>query len=103
MLPNSRTLLHQPLMGGVMQGPATDLGIQAQEMLRTRKRLFHIMSEHTGQDYDTVAKDCERDKWLDAEESVSYGVADSILKHLPSSVAGNGESGSENGGSGGDE
>ena len=40
MLPNSRTLLHQPLMGGVMQGPATDLGIQAQEMLRTRKRLF---------------------------------------------------------------
>lgn len=88
MLPNSRTLLHQPLMGGVMQGQATDLGIQAQEMLRTRKRLFNIMSEHTGQDYDTVARDCERDKWLDAEESVGYGVADSILKHLPSSVAG---------------
>ena len=88
MLPNSRTLLHQPLMGGVMQGPATDLGIQAQEMLRTRKRLFSIMSDHTGQDYETVARDCERDKWLDAEESVAYGVADSILTHLPSSVAG---------------
>lgn len=92
MLPNSRTLLHQPLMGGVMQGQATDLGIQAQEMLRTRKRLFNIMSEHTGQDYDTVARDCERDKWLDAEESVGYGVADSILKHLPSSVAGDEDS-----------
>ncbi|MFW5681744.1 MAG: ATP-dependent Clp protease proteolytic subunit [Phycisphaeraceae bacterium] len=88
MLPNSRTLLHQPLMGGVMQGQATDLGIQAQEMLRTRKRLFNIMSDHTGQDFDTVARDCERDKWLDAEESVGYGVADSILKHLPNAVAG---------------
>ena len=95
MLPNSRTLLHQPLMGGVMQGPATDLSIQAQEMLRTRKRLFQIMADHTGQDYDTVARDCERDKWLDAEESVNYGVADSILKHLPSSVTGSSD---DNGG-----
>ena len=88
MLPNSRSLLHQPLMGGVMQGPATDLSIQAKEMIRTRKRLFQIMADHTGQDYDTVARDCERDKWLDSEESVNYGVADSILKHLPTTVTG---------------
>lgn len=93
MLPNARSLLHQPLMGG-MQGQATDLGIQAKEMLRTRDRLYRVMSEHTGQTIETMAADCERDKWLDAEESVSYGVADTVLKHLPSTVAGE-DNGSE--------
>ncbi len=88
MLPNSRVLLHQPLMGGVMQGQATDLSIQAKEMLKTRERLYKIMQHHTGQEFDTIAHDCERDKWLDAEESVTYGVADTVLKHLPEGVAG---------------
>ena len=83
MLPNSRVLLHQPLMGGVMQGQATDLSIQAKEMLRTRKRLFDLMAGHTGQDYEKIARDCERDLWLDAEETVEYGVADKVLQHLP--------------------
>ncbi|MEM1446096.1 MAG: ATP-dependent Clp protease proteolytic subunit [Planctomycetota bacterium] len=82
-LPNSRVLLHQPLMGGVMQGQATDLSIQAKEMLRTRERLYKIMQHHTGKDYDTIAKDCERDLWLDAEEAVAYGCADQVLQHLP--------------------
>jgi ATP-dependent Clp protease protease subunit len=86
MLPNGRVLLHQPLLGGVSQGQATDLSIQANEMLRTRERLYRIMSNHTGQDYDTIARDCERDKWLDAEEAVEYGVADQVLKHLPESA-----------------
>ena len=86
MLPNGRVLLHQPLIGGQMTGPATDLSIQAKEMLRTRDRLYKIMQEHTGQDRDTIARDCERDKWLDAEESVEYGVADSVLKHIPDSL-----------------
>ncbi|QDU72713.1 ATP-dependent Clp protease proteolytic subunit [Mucisphaera calidilacus] len=92
MLPNGRVLLHQPLMGGVMQGQATDLSIQAKEMLKTRERLYQIMSNHTGKDYDTIAKDCERDYWLDAEEAVTYGVADAILKHLPENVAGDDKS-----------
>ena len=83
MLPNGRVLIHQPLIGGVMEGQATDLGIQAQEMLRTRERLYKIMQEHTGQDYDTIARDCERDKWLDAQEAVDYGVTDAILKRIP--------------------
>ncbi len=83
MLPNSRVLLHQPLMGGVMQGQATDLSIQAKEMLRTRKRLFDLMAGHTGEDYEKIARDCERDLWLDAEETVEYGVADKVLQHLP--------------------
>jgi len=87
VLSNSRVLIHQPLIGGVMQGPATDLGIQAKEMIRTRERLYKIMVEHTGKDYETVARDCERDKWLDAEEAVEYGVVDSILKHIPDSIS----------------
>jgi len=89
VLPNSRVLIHQPLIGGVMQGPATDLGIQAKEMIRTRERLYKLMSHHSGKDYDTVAKDCERDKWLDAEEAVEYGVVDRILKHIPDSMVQN--------------
>ncbi|MEM6553114.1 MAG: ATP-dependent Clp protease proteolytic subunit [Planctomycetota bacterium] len=88
MLPNSRVLLHQPLMGGVMQGQATDLSIQAQEMLRTRENLYRIMQHHTGQDAETIARDCERDKWLSAEESVAYGVADAVLQHLPERTTG---------------
>jgi ATP-dependent Clp protease protease subunit len=83
VLPNSRVLLHQPLMGGVIQGPATDLGIQAKEMLRTRDRLYKIMADHTGQPLDRITKDCERDKWLDADEAVAYGCADRVLKHIP--------------------
>ncbi len=87
VLPNSRVLIHQPLIGGVMQGPATDLGIQAKEMIRTRERLYQLMCKHTGKDYDTVAQDCERDKWLDAEESVAYGVVDKVLEHIPDNMA----------------
>ena len=89
MLPNGRVLLHQPLMGG-MQGQATDLSIQAKEMLRTRERLYKIMQHHTGKDQETIARDCERDKWLDAEEAVAYGCADQVLQHIPDSLSGNG-------------
>lgn len=88
MLPNGRILLHQPLLGGVSEGAATDLSIQAKEMLRTRERLYKIMTDHTGQPYETISRDCERDKWLDAEEAVNYGLADRILKHIPEGLAG---------------
>ncbi len=87
ILPNARVLLHQPLIGGVMQGPATDLGIQAKEMLRTRENLYRLMADHTGQSIETITKDCERDKWLNAEESVEYGVVDGVLSHLPAGGA----------------
>ncbi len=91
VLPNSRVLLHQPLMGGVIEGQATDLGIQAKEMVRTRERLYKIMENHTGQNADTIARDCERDKWLSAEEAVSYGVVDSVLQHIPDALSDNHE------------
>jgi ATP-dependent Clp protease protease subunit len=83
VLPNSRVLLHQPLIGGVMEGPATDLAIQAKEMLRTRERLYRIMQHHTQKDNETISRDCERDLWLEAQEAVEYGVADAILEHIP--------------------
>ncbi len=87
MLPNSRVLLHQPLLGGVSEGQATDLSIQAKEMLRTRDRLYKIIQHHTNQPLEQVARDCERDKWLDADETVAYGVADQVLKHAPEALA----------------
>ncbi|HAI14127.1 MAG TPA: ATP-dependent Clp protease proteolytic subunit [Phycisphaerales bacterium] len=95
VLPNSRVLLHQPLMGGVIEGPATDLGIQATEMMRTRERLYDIMCHHTGKDKETMARDCERDKWLDSKEAVEYGVADQLLEHIPDDMAKNHKSDDE--------
>lgn len=86
MLPNGRVLLHQPLIGGVMEGPATDLSIQAKEMIRTRDRLYKIIQKHSGKDIEIITRDCDRDKWLDAEESVEYGLADAILQHLPDAI-----------------
>ena len=86
VLPSSRVLLHQPLIGGVIEGPATDLGIQAKEMIRTRDRLYKLMSDHTGQPMERIVKDCERDKWLDAEEAVAYGTVDRLLKQMPETL-----------------
>lgn len=84
LLPNSRVLLHQPLMGTIT-GPATDLEIQAEEMLRIRDQLYKIISNHTGKNMEQVEKDCDRDYWMDAAQSLEYGVVDSILKKLPNS------------------
>lgn len=81
-LPHSRTLLHQPLIGGVMQGPATDLSIEAEEIIRLRKALYHIIASRSGKPESQVEKDCDRNKWLSAEEAVAYGLADSILERM---------------------
>ena len=89
ILPNGQVLLHQPLVGGVIEGAATDRSIQANEMLRTRERLYRIMAHHSGKDYETIARDCERDKWLEAEEAVAYGVGDRVLRHMPETMVAN--------------
>ena len=83
VLPNSRVLVHQPLISGVLTGPATDLDIEAQEILRLRTRLYEILAERTGKDYDTIERDCDRNKWLDADEAIEYGCVDSILERMP--------------------
>lgn len=82
-LPNSRVLIHQPLIRGVLTGPATQLDIEAKEIIRLRKRLYEILSHHTGQTPEQVERDCDRDKWLEANEAVDYGCVDSILERMP--------------------
>ena len=83
LLPNARMLLHQPLIGGVLQGPATDLSIEAEEILRLRKALYKIIAARTGKTVETVEDDCDRNKWLDAGESIAYGLADKVLERMP--------------------
>src|SRR5256886_7788496 len=73
VLQNSQVMLHQPLIGGVLQGPATDLGIEAAHMLRLRDRLYRLMSDFTGKPPQTIHRDFDRNKWLVAEEAGEYG------------------------------
>jgi len=77
-LPNSRILIHQP-MGG-FQGQATDIDIQAQEILRMRNDLNKILASHTGQNVRKIKKDTERDYFMNAEEAKKYGIIDNVLK-----------------------
>jgi ATP-dependent Clp protease, protease subunit len=90
LLANNRILLHQPLISGQLIGPATDLEIEAQEILRLRTRLYDILSTHTGQSIEKVEKDCDRDLWLDASEAIEYGLADRILQKAPEIVTNRG-------------
>ena len=86
LLANNRILLHQPLITGQLIGPATDLDIEAQEILRLRSRLYEILANHTGQTTEKVEKDCDRNLWLDAGEAIEYGLADRILQKAPEIV-----------------
>ena len=86
VLTNSQVMLHQPLIGGVLQGPATDLGIEAQHMLRLRDRLYKLMADFTGKSADIIHRDFDRNKWLFAEEAVSYGCADRIVEKAPEAL-----------------
>lgn len=83
ILPNGRVLLHQPLLSGIMEGAATDLSIEAQEIIRLRKRLYSIIASHSGQTPEKVHKDCDRNLWLEAEEAKQYGLIDKILDTMP--------------------
>src|SRR5438552_18408935 len=83
VLTNSQVMLHQPLIGGVLQGPATDLGIEAAHMIRLRDRLYKLMAGYTGKPAETIHRDFDRNKWLFAEESVEYGCADTVLLRAP--------------------
>jgi ATP-dependent Clp protease protease subunit len=86
LLANNRILLHQPLITGQLIGPATDLNIEAQEILRLRARIYDIMDKNRGKTVEKVEKDCDRDLWLDAAEAIEYGLADRILQKAPEIV-----------------
>jgi ATP-dependent Clp protease protease subunit len=77
ILPNARHMIHQPLGG--MQGQASDVEIQAKELVRWKKVLTGIYVEHTGKDYATLEHDMDRDNFMTAKEAVEYGLADTVV------------------------
>ncbi|MCK4342517.1 MAG: ATP-dependent Clp protease proteolytic subunit [Phycisphaerae bacterium] len=81
VLPHSRVMVHQPLGGA--RGPATDLKIELDEMMRTQQQLYEVLAKHTGRTVEQITEDCDRNNWMDAEESVSFGLADKILEAMP--------------------
>lgn len=76
-LPNARIMIHQPWGGA--QGQATDINIQAQEILRLRRRLNEILAHHTGKDVEDIEKDADRDFFMSADEAAAYGLVDEVL------------------------
>ena len=77
-LPNARIMIHQPL-GGV-QGQATDIGIQAKEIMRMKNRLNELLSKHTGQPLEKIEKDTDRDFFMTAQEAKEYGLIDEVME-----------------------
>ena len=76
-LPNCDIMIHQP--SGGAKGQATDINIHAQHILRTKEKLNRILSEKTGQPYEVIAEDTERDNFMDAEQALEYGIVDKII------------------------
>jgi ATP-dependent Clp protease protease subunit len=84
-LPNSRVMIHQPLGG--FQGQASDIEIHAKEILYLKGRLNEILAKHSGQKIETIERDTDRDNFLSAEQSVSYGLVDRVLTSRTETVA----------------
>ncbi len=80
--PNSRIMIHQPLISGVIRGQATDLDIQAKEMLKTRKMIVDIYAESTGKDPEAIEKAINRDNWMSSKEAKDFGLLDGIITSL---------------------
>lgn len=77
-LPHSRMMIHQP--SGGAQGQASDIEIQANEIIKIRKRLNVLLADHTGQPEETIARDTERDNFMSAEEACEYGLVDKVIQ-----------------------
>ena len=80
VLPNAEVMIHQPLGG--MEGQATDIEIHANHIIRTKDRLNHIISYHSGQKFEKVEKDTDRDNFMTAEQAVDYGLVDKVIGNL---------------------
>ncbi|MFI6345442.1 ATP-dependent Clp protease proteolytic subunit [Streptomyces sp. NPDC050560] len=87
MLPGARVLIHQPSLDEPVEGQATDLAIQAQELLRVRELLEELLARHTGRDKERISADIERDHVLDASAAVAYGLVDRIIADRKASGA----------------
>ncbi len=77
-LPNSEIMIHQPLLSG-MQGQASDIKIHADRLIQIRERMNRIMAANTGKDYETIARDTDRDHFLTADEAAAYGLVDQVI------------------------
>ena len=77
-LPNAEIMIHQPLGGA--RGQASDIEIQAKNIIKTKERMNKIIASHTGQDYETVARDTDRDNYMTADEALKYGLIDKIIE-----------------------
>ena len=93
-LPNARIMIHQPWGGA--QGQASDIDIQAREILKLRERLNEVLAHHTGQDLEQIAEDTERDYYLSGDEAREYGLVDQVVAHRPQPGS-NGQSANETG------
>lgn len=87
-LPNAKVMIHQPGLSGSMYGQASDMEIQAQEMLRVRRQLEEMLARHTNKSIEEVSQDIERDKYLTAEEALDYGLVDTISTPRKTNLAG---------------
>jgi len=88
-LPNSRIMVHQP--SGGAQGQATDIEIQAREILKLRQRLNEIYVKHTGQPLDVIERKLDRDSFMSAEEAKEFGLVDQVVENRPASPGGGAE------------
>ncbi|KPN74401.1 MULTISPECIES: ATP-dependent Clp endopeptidase proteolytic subunit ClpP [Neisseria] len=79
-LPNSRVMIHQPLISGGLGGQASDIEIHARELLKLKEKLNRLLAKHTGQDLEKVERDTDRDNYMSAEEAQKYGLIDQVLE-----------------------
>jgi len=82
IFPHGEVMIHQPSLGGHIQGVSADMEIHAEQILRTKEMGARILSENTGQTIERIRKDFERDYWMDAEKSVEYGIVDKVIAKL---------------------
>ena len=81
-MPNAKYLIHQPLIGGNVQGQASDLEITAREIIKTRKKINDLLSEECGQSFDRVEEDTTRDYWMNSDEALEYGLISKIVANI---------------------
>lgn len=77
--PNSKLLIHQPLISGTLQGPASDLEIHAKDMIRLKEKINRLYAEETGRSYDDIVRATDRDRWFDPEEAKDFGLIDRVV------------------------
>ena len=82
-MPHARIMIHQPLLMGGVQGQASDIDIQAREILRVREQLNNILVKHTGQSLKKIEKDTDRDLFMTGKQAVEYGLIDEVISSRP--------------------